>query len=135
MMNTLAGMGLAGGAVLALWLLVSGALKNRLPARWHYRVLKASLFFFLVPVGRLLPLAGRALSALRTAPAVTGPVPAPAAPNIPVTVLPRVPVTAPAAPVVPGVPQPEPFSVTAETLRALALVWAVGAAGMLAYKA
>ena len=29
MMNTLAGMGLAGGAVLALWLLVSGALKNR----------------------------------------------------------------------------------------------------------
>ena len=34
-MNTLAGMGLAGGAVLALWLLVSGALKNRLPARWH----------------------------------------------------------------------------------------------------
>ncbi len=135
MMNTLAGMGLAGGAVLALWLLVSGALKNRLPARWHYRVLKASLFFFLVPVGRLLPLAGRALSAMRTAPAVTGPVPAPAAPNIPVTVLPRVPVTAPAAPVVPGVPQPEPFSVTAETLRALALVWAVGAAGMLAYKA
>ena len=56
MMSTLAGMSLAGGAVLALWLLASGVLRNRLPARWHYRILKTSLFFFLVPVGRLLPL-------------------------------------------------------------------------------
>lgn len=135
MINALAGMGLAGGAVLALWLAASRVLGNRLPARWHYRVLKTSLFFFLVPVGRLLPLAGRTLSALRPAPAAPVPVPAPAVPKIPVTVLPRMPVTAPAAPVVPQVLRPEAFSVTAETLRALAVVWAVGAAAVLAYKA
>lgn len=58
MMNTLAGMGLAGSAVLALWLLASRVLKDRMPARWHYRVLKISLFFFLIPVGQLLALAG-----------------------------------------------------------------------------
>ena len=130
MMSTLAGMSLAGGAVMALWLLASGALRNRLPARWHYRILKTSLFFFLVPVGRLLPLAGRGLSALRPAP-VSAPVQA--VPHIPVTVLPQI----PAVPAVPSppVPVPEPFSVTAGTLRVLALVWAVGAAGVLAYKA
>ena len=43
MMNTLAGMGLAGSAVLLLWLPASKLLKNRLPARWHYRILKISL--------------------------------------------------------------------------------------------
>lgn len=133
MMNTLLGMGLAGGAVLALWLPASRLLKNRLPARWHYRILKTSLFFFLVPVGRLLPLAGRALSALRPAPAaIPGPVPVPTAPDIPVAVPPRVPVTAPAVSV--PTPVPAPLSVTAETLRLLAVVWAVGAAAMLAYK-
>jgi len=135
MMNTLAGMGLAGSAVLALWLLASRVLKNCLPARWHYRILKTSLFFFLVPVGRLLPLAGRVLSALRPAPAVVAPAPAPAVPDIPMAVLPQLPVTAPAAPALPPVPAPEPFAVTAETLRTLAVIWAVGAAGMLAYKA
>ncbi|MCX4371853.1 MAG: M56 family metallopeptidase [Dysosmobacter sp.] len=135
MMNTLAGMGLAGSAVLALWLLASRVLKNCLPARWHYRILKTSLFFFLVPVGRLLPLAGRVLSALRPAPAVVAPAPAPAVPDIPMAVLPQLPMTAPAAPALPPVPAPEPFAVTAETLRTLAVIWAVGAAGMLAYKA
>lgn len=134
MMSTLAGMSLAGGAVLALWLLASGALRNRLPARWHYRILKTSLFFFLVPVGRLLPLAGRVLSALRPAPAVPASAPVQAVPHIPVTVLPQIPAV-PAVPSPPPVPVPEPFSVTAGTLRVLALVWAVGAAGVLAYKA
>ena len=67
MMNTLAGMGLAGSAVLLLWLPASKLLKNRLPARWHYRILKISLCFFLIPVGRLLSLAGQALSAARPA--------------------------------------------------------------------
>lgn len=133
MMNTLAGMGLAGGAVLALWLPASRLLKNRLPARWHYRILKTSLFFFLVPVGRLLPLMGRALSALRPAPAaIPAPAPVPAVPDIPVAVPPRVPVTAPAVSVPASVPAP--LSVTAETLRLLAVVWAVGAAAMLVYK-
>ncbi|EOS67332.1 M56 family metallopeptidase [Oscillibacter sp. 1-3] len=135
MMNTLAGMGLAGSAVLALWLLASRVLKNRLPARWHYRILKTGLFFFLVPVGRVLPLAGRALSALRPAPAAALPAPAPLAPNIPVAVLPQIPGAGPAAPAQPPVPAPEPFAVTAETLRLLAVIWAVGAAGTLAYKA
>lgn len=134
MMSTLAGMSLAGGAVLALWLLASGALRNRLPARWHYRILKTSLFFFLVPVGRLLPLAGRVLSALRPAPAAPASAPVQAVPHIPVTVLPQIPAV-PAVPSPPPVPVPEPFSVTAGTLRVLALVWAVGAAGVLAYKA
>ena len=131
MMSTLAGMSLAGGAVMALWLLASGALRNRLPARWHYRILKTSLFFFLVPVGRLLPLAGRGLSALRPAP-VSAPVQA--VPHIPVTVLPQIPAV-PAVLSPPPVSVPEPFSVTAGTLRVLALVWAVGAAGVLVYKA
>ena len=134
MMSTLAGMSLAGGAVLALWLLASGALRNRLPARWHYRILKTSLFFFLVPVGRLLPLAGRVLPALRPAPAAPASAPVQAVPHIPVTVLPQIPAV-PAVPSPPPVPVPEPFSVTAGTLRVLALVWAVGAAGVLAYKA
>lgn len=135
MMNTLLGMGLAGGAVLVLWLAASRLLKNRLPARWHYRILKTSLFFFLVPVGRLLPLAGRALSALRPAPAaIPAPAPVQTVPDIPVAVLPRVPVTAPAVSVPAPAPAPEPFSVTAETLRLLAVVWAVGATAMLAYK-
>lgn len=133
MMNTLAGMSLAGGAVLALWLAASKVLRNRLPARWHYRILKTGLFFFLVPVGRLLPLAGRVLSALRPVPAVPMPAPAPAAPNIPMAVLPQIPMAAPPAPAIPQAPAP--FSVTAETLRLLAAVWAVGAIGMLAYKA
>ena len=124
MMNTLAGMGLAGSAVLALWLLASRVLKNRLPARWHYRILKTGLFFFLVPVGRVLPLAGRALSALRPAPAAALPAPAPLAPNIPVAVLPQIPGAGPAAPAQPPVPAPEPFAVTAETLRLLAVIWA-----------
>lgn len=135
MMNTLAGMGLAGSAVLALWLLASKVLKDRMPARWHYRVLKISLFFFLIPVGQLLPLAGRALCALRPLPGVAVAAPAaPAAPRIPVEALPRIPAAAPAAPVPAPVPASEPFALPAEALTVLAAVWAAGAAAMLAYK-
>lgn len=137
MMNTIAGMGLAGSAVLALWLLASGVLKNRLPAQWHYRILKTSLFFFLVPVGRILSLVGRVLAALRPVPTVSvpAPLPAPAAPNIPVTVIPQAPVTVSLAPAPAPVPAPEPFAFSGETLRVLAVVWALGAAAVLAYKA
>lgn len=131
MMNTLANMGLAGSAVLLLWLLASKLLKNRLPARWHYRILKTSLFFFLVPVGRLLPLAERALAALAPAPAPAAPAPAPvqAVPHIPVAVIPQITAPAPAP-----APTPEPFALSAEDLRVLAVLWALGAAAMLLYK-
>ena len=81
------------------------SMENRMPARWHYRILKISLFFFLIPVGQLLPPMVRALSALRPAPAATpGPAPVPTVPDIPVAVLPRVPVTAPAV----SAPAPAP---------------------------
>ena len=138
MMNTLAGMGLAGSAVLALWLLVQRLLGSRMPARWHYRVLKISLFFFLIPVGQLPPLAGRALRTLKPVhTAVSGPVPVPAVPQIPVSVLPQVPAASPAVPVPSPAPvsPPEPFGLTPEALRVLAAMWALGAAAMLAYKA
>lgn len=131
MMNTLVSMGLAGSAVLLLWLPASRVLKNRLPARWHYRILKTSLFFFLVPVGRLLPLTGRALAALTPAPVPAAPAPAPVqtVPNIPVAVIPQI-----TAPVPAPAPAPEPFALSAEGLRVLAAVWALGAAAMLLYK-
>lgn len=136
MMSTLAGMSLSGSAVLVLWLAASRLLRTRLPARWHYLVLKTSLLFFLIPVGRLLPLMARALSAMRPVPAITPvPVPAPVSPGVPAAALPRIPVTLPAAPLPsPALPLPEPVSVTAEVLRVLAAVWALGAAVMLAYK-
>lgn len=136
MMNTLAGMGLAGSAVLALWLLADRVLKDRMPARWHYRILKISLFFFLVPAGRLLSLAGRALRALRPSPgaAVTAPAAVPAAPRIPVAVLPQAPAAAPNLPAPVPASAPEPFALTPEALKVLAAVWALGAAAMLAYK-
>nr|WP_325185748.1 M56 family metallopeptidase [uncultured Oscillibacter sp.] len=136
MMNTLAGMGLAGSAVLALWLLASKVLKDRMPARWHYRVLKISLFFFLIPVGQLLALAGRTLCALRPSPGtVSAPAAVPAAPRIPVEALPRIPAAGAAAAASPvPVPARTPFVLQEETLKVLALVWAAGAAAMLAYK-
>lgn len=136
MMNTLAGMGLAGSAVLALWLLASRVLKDRMPARWHYRVLKISLFFFLIPVGQLPALAGRTLCALRPSPGtVSAPAAVPAAPRVPVEALPRIPAAGAAAAASPvPVPARTPFALPEETLKALALVWAAGAAAMLAYK-
>ena len=48
MINTLLGMSLASGAVLALCLAAGRLLGNRLPARWSYRMLKAALCFLLV---------------------------------------------------------------------------------------
>lgn len=133
MMNILAGMGLAGSAVLLLWLPVSKALKNRLPARWHYRILKTGLFFFLVPVGRLVPLAARALSALSAAPAaapyVSG-IPAAAIPHIAAPAQTPMPLPAPAA-----LPEAEVFALSDQGLRVLAAVWAAGAAAVLLHKA
>lgn len=133
MMNTLVNMSLAGSAVFLLWLAVSRVLKNRLPARWHYRILKASLFFFLVPVGRLIPLAARALAALAPAPAAPVSIPVQTLPRVSAAAIPRVP-----APVLTPVPLPEPeapsFALTAGGLRALAAVWALGTAAVLAYK-
>lgn len=134
MMNTLAGMGLAGSAVLLLWLPASKLLKNRLPARWHYRILKISLCFFLIPVGRLLSLAGQALSAVRPAASLPVSIPAQAVPNIPAAAIPQLPLPA-LAPAPAPLPETRAFVLSAGGLRTLAAIWAVGAAAMLAYKA
>ncbi len=91
-MNTLVNMSLAGSAVLILWLLAAGVLKDRLPAPWHYRILKLSLFFFLVPVVRLVPAAARLLALLVPAPALpaaTAPGPLPTVTAIPAAASPR----------------------------------------------
>ena len=134
MMNTLAGMGLAGSAVLLLWLPASKLLKNRLPARWYYRILKISLCFFLIPVGRLLSLTGQALSAARPAASLPVSIPAQAVPNIPAAAIPQLPLPA-LAPAPAPLPETRAFVLSAGGLRTLAAIWAVGAAAMLAYKA
>lgn len=131
-MNTLVNMSLAGSSVLILWLLAAGVWKDRLPAPWHYRILKLSLFFFLVPVVRLAPAAARLLASLAPAPAL----PAPAAPGpLPtVTAIPAAASPRPSSPVPSPAPQPEPFALSPEALRALTVIWAVGAAAVLLYK-
>ena len=116
MMNTLAGMGLAGSAVLLLWLPASKLLKNRLPARWHYRILKISLCFFLIPVGRLLSLAGQALSAARPAASLPVSIPAQAVPNIPAAAIPQLPLPA-LAPAPAPLPETRAFVLSAGGLR------------------
>lgn len=131
-MNTLVNMSLAGSAVLILWLLAAGVLKDRLPAPWHYRILKLSLFFFLIPVVRLVPAAARLLAPLAPAPALpaaTAPGPLPTVAAIPAATSPQF-----SSPALSPAPQPEPFTLSPEALRALAAVWAVGAAAVLLYK-
>lgn len=119
MINTLLGMSLASGAVLALCLAAGRLLGNRLPARWSYRMLKAALFFLLVPVGRLALCLRLPASALPSALPETVPAPA-------VTAFPLL----PAAPQAPPARMPEAVEValTPDTFRLLALLWGIGAA-------
>lgn len=119
MINTLLGMSLASGAVLALCLAAGRLLGNRLPARWSYRMLKAALFFLLVPVGRLALCLRLPASALP--PALPETVPAPA-----VTAFPPL----PAAPQAPPARMPEAVEIalTPDAFRLLALLWGIGAA-------
>lgn len=139
MMNTLVGMGAAGSSVLLLWLLLFRALGERLPARWYYRMLKAALFFLLVPVGCLTPLLDRTVSALApvSAPAANpGPVALPGPSGIPaISLIPPSPFPAQLSPLLPDTPSPLPFSLSAGALRLLAVIWAAGAAAVLVCKA
>lgn len=129
MMNIILGMSLAGSAVLLVWWLANAVRGNRLPARWHYRVLKASLLFMLVPVGWVSTLVGQWLDARAPAPVL--PETVPYVPNLPpVEVLPS-----------PGAitaPLPEATAPAAalsiDLFRLLTVLWAVGAAVMLVYK-
>lgn len=119
MINTLLGMSLASGAVLILSLAAGRLLGNRLPARWHYRMLKASLFFLLVPVGRLALHLRLPVSAPGPVlPAVPLPDPAPAAAAVPLPL--------PAAPV--RMPEAGEIALTPDAFRLLALLWGIGAA-------
>lgn len=133
MMNTLVNMTLSASAVLLLWLAAARALKDRLPACWHYRILKFCLFFFLAPVGHLGPAAARLLNALRPGPAVTASVVIPGTPAIPAAAAPPIPSYMPLPTPLPE-PQASAFSLTAGGLRVLAVIWAAGAAAVLLYK-
>lgn len=128
MMNTLLGMGLAGSAVFLVWCAIDKLRGGCLPARWHYRILKLSLFFMLVPMGRLFSL----LAALR-------PIPTPAAVPAVTPPIPDLPTVTPILPPTPAVPLPETaapaFSLSVDMLRLLAVLWAVGAAALLLRKA
>ena len=128
MINTLLGMSLAGSAVFLLWRLTDRVLRGRLPARWSYRMLKAGIFFLLVPVGRLADL----LLSLRPAPAAPAPVlPSTPVVHIPVTAAPVIPAPSPAAPVpVPVETHPE-IALSQTAFQLLAVIWAVGAAASL----
>lgn len=128
MMNTLLGMGLAGSAVFLVWCAIDKLRGSRLPARWHYRILKLSLFFMLVPVGRLFSL----LASLR-------PTPTPAAVPAVTPPIPDLPTVTPILPPTPVTPLPETaapaFSLSVDMLRLLAILWAAGAAALLLRKA
>lgn len=117
MINTLLSMSLASGAVLALCLTADRLLGIRLPARWNYRMLKAALFFLLVPVGRL----ALRLPASALGPVLPKTVPAPAGPALS---------PLPAAPQIPPVRMPETgeIALTPDAFRLLALLWGIGAA-------
>ena len=119
MINTLLGMSLASGAVLALCLAAGRLLGNRLPARWSYRMLKAALFFLLVPVGRLALCLRLPASALP--PALPETVPAPA-----VTAFPPLPAAPQALPA--RMPEAVEIALTPDAFRLLALLWGIGAA-------
>lgn len=129
MMNIILGMSLAGSAVLLVWWLANAVRGNRLPARWHYRVLKASLFFMLVPVGWVSTLVGQWLDARAPAPVL--PETVPYVPNLPpVEVLPS-----PGAITAPLPEATAPAAVLSiDLFRLLTVLWAVGAAVMLVYK-
>lgn len=133
MMNALLSMSLAGSAVLLLWRLVSKLLGDRLPARWHYRILKTGLLFLLVPVGPLaaaLPSLWKALSPAPT-PVVMTPT---LSPGIPGTVLPH-PVPSVSVPAAPATPTAPSLSLSPEALSLLAVIWVAGAAAVLLRKA
>lgn len=139
MMNTLLSMGAAGSSVLLLWLLLSRTLGERLPARWYYRMLKASLFFLLIPVGRLAQLLERAASALTP---VSAPAASPGFAGLPVssgtpaiTLIPTSPSPAPPSTILPETLSPIPLSLSAGASRLLTVFWIAGAASVLVCKA
>lgn len=128
MIDVLLRTALTGSAVTLAWLAVNALLGKRLPALWHYRVLKLALFLFLVPVWPLAALAARLTANL-----------APAAPVITPELMPalQIPVTAlPVAPVSPAVPVAEaaPVALSVDLFQILTAVWAIGAAVVLGYK-
>lgn len=128
MIDVLLRTALPGSAVTLAWLAVNALQGKRLPALWHYRMLKLALFLFLVPVWPLAALAAKLLAA----PAATVPGPMPEGmqtPQIPV-------MTLPAEPVVPAAPVAEtaPVALSVNLFQVLTVVWAIGAAAMLGYK-
>lgn len=128
MIDVLLRTALTGSAVTLSWLAVNALLGKRLPALWHYRVLKLALFLFLVPVWALAALAAKLTANLAPAAPVTAPELTPA-PQIPVTVLPVAPVS-PAAPL----PEAAPVALSVDLFQVLTAVWAIGAAAVLGYK-
>lgn len=131
MIDVLLRTALTGSAVTLAWMAVNALLGKRLPALWHYRVLKLALFLFLVPVWPLASLAAKLPAKLAPAAPVTAPE-VTLAPQIPVTALPTAP-TAPAAPAAP-LPGTAPVALSVDLLQLLTAVWAIGAAAVLGYK-
>lgn len=128
MIDVLLRTALTGSAVTLAWMAVNALLGKRLPALWHYRMLKLALLLFLVPVWPLAALAAEAAAKPNSV------LPASAAKGMP---SPQIPVTAlPAAPVSPAIPAAEaaPVALSVDLFQILTAVWAIGAAAVLGYK-
>ena len=91
MIDALFRLTLPGSAAVLAWGLVHLAGRGRLSARWEYRILKCSLLFMLIPVGRLAAAVGKWLSGwIAAAPAAEIPTSAPSAllPAVPTPAIP-----------------------------------------------
>ncbi len=125
MLDALLRTALPGSAVTLAWLAADRLFGKRLPAAWHYRILKLALALFLVPVW---PLAAWAAS-------VT-PAPAPAVPSVPAPgpMIPVIQAPAPPAEAAPVPAAPAAVSVPIDALQILTAVWAAVAVAMLGYR-
>lgn len=124
MLDALLRTALPGTAVTLAWLAADRLFGKRLPAVWHYRILKLALALFLIPAW---PLAAWAAS-LTPSPAPAVPAPGPALPMIQI---PDPPIQAEAVPVPAA---PAAVSVPVGALQILTIAWAAAAAAALCYR-
>jgi beta-lactamase regulating signal transducer with metallopeptidase domain len=127
MVNDLLSMAAAGSVIFLLWLALYPLTRKRFSARWHYCALKVVLFFLLFPIRSFLRLWTHLAAFF--APATTFQTEsAIAVADLPAVVL-------PSADIAPELPQPAPsLSLTTADLKLLVILWAAGAAVLLAYK-
>lgn len=127
MLDALLRTALPGTAVTLAWLAADRLFGKRLPAVWHYRILKLALALFLIPVW---PLAAWAAS-LTPVPAPAAPAVSTPGPALPVIQIPDPPILAEAVPVPAA---PAAVSVPVDALQILTIAWAAAAAAALCYR-